>query len=87
MLLRRQLVREVIGRKLLDRLIAERWLEPIQKAPREYWFEDRDVRAALRRLAREGERITVRRVRNASATAYARGPKRSIEETLADVEL
>jgi hypothetical protein len=86
-LLRRQTVRETIGRKLLDRLIAERWLVPIQRGPREYWLEDRDVRAALRRLATEGDRILVRRVRNASATAYARKPKPSIEETLADIEL
>jgi hypothetical protein len=86
-LLRRQTVRETIGRKLLDRLIAERWLVPIQRGPREYWLEDRDVRKALRRLAIEGDTILARRVRSTSATAYARGPKRSLEETLTELEL
>jgi hypothetical protein len=80
-------VRETIGRKLLDRLIETRWLVPIQRGPREYWFRDSDVRKALRRLATEGDRILARRVRSTSATAYTRGPKQSLDEILADVEL
>jgi hypothetical protein len=80
-------VRETIGRALVDRLIAERWLVPIQRGPREYWFEDRDVRAALRRLVTEGDRITVKRVRAVSSNRYARAPKLTLEEKLAELEL
>jgi len=84
-MLRKADLRRVLGRRLTERLLRAGWIEPVSANGRIY-FDPRVVHLAMKRLGREGYRLNGH-VRNVSFSARPKVPKRSLEETLADIDL
>jgi len=75
----------VLGCKLADRLIRARWITPLPcSSSRAIYFDRCQVHRALRRLAREGNLVSVR---SASLSDPPKVQNPSLEEVLANAEL
>jgi hypothetical protein len=75
----------VLGRRLTERLLRAGWIEPI-RANGKMFYEKRAVHLALKRVQNEGFLLSCR-VRSVSVSASSKVRKRSLEDTLADLEL
>jgi hypothetical protein len=84
-MLRKIELRRVLGRRLVERLLRAKWIEPVSANGRIY-FAEQDVHLALKRVQREGYLLNGH-VRNVSFSARPKVPKRSLEDTLADIDL
>jgi len=76
----------VLGRRLTERLLRAGWIEPVHARNGGILYSARDVHRALKRVQNEGYLLSGR-VRNVSVSASAKVRKRSLEDTLADLEL
>ena len=85
LMLRQAELWRVLGRRLTERLLRSGWIEPVYANGRIY-YEKRTVHSALKRVQKEGFLLSGR-VRSGSLSAWPKVRKRSLEETLGDVEL
>jgi hypothetical protein len=84
-MLRQRLLWRVLGRRLTQRLLRSGWIEPVHANGR-IFYEKRVVHSALKRVQNEGFLLSGR-VRSVSVSASSKVGKRSLEETLASLEL
>jgi hypothetical protein len=53
-MLRKIVLRRVLGRRLLERLLKAKWIEPTASADGRVYFAENDIHQALRRLQKSG---------------------------------
>jgi len=84
-MLRQRLLWQVLGRRLVERLVRAGWIQPV-RSPHGIFYEKRSVHLALKRVAREGYLLSGH-VRNASFSDPPKVRTETLEEALADIEL
>jgi hypothetical protein len=85
MQLRKAELRRVLGRRLTEKLIAAKLIDPIRANDRAIFFDQRAVHKALSRVQRQGYLLDHRDL-SVSANGSTKVPK-SIEEIFADFSL
>ncbi len=75
----------VLGRRLTERLLRAGWIKPIHANGR-ILYEKRSVHSALKRVQNEGFLLSGY-VRNGSLSRRPKVRKRSLEDTLASLEV
>jgi hypothetical protein len=84
-MLRQRLLWQVLGRRLVERLVRAGWIEPV-RSNRGIFYDKHNVHLALKRLGREGYLLNGH-VRNGSFSDSPKVRRQSLEEALADIEL
>jgi hypothetical protein len=84
-MLRKIELQRVLGRRLTERLLRAKWIEPVSANGR-IFFAERDIHRTLKRVQREGYLFSGR-VPSVSVSAKPKVPKRSLEDTLATLDL
>jgi hypothetical protein len=79
-------LREIIGRRRLERLLAAKWIAPVSVNGRTL-FDERSVRQAVRRLEREGYRLSGYGRKSHFAFLDENVPAQPKPDPLADLDL
>lgn len=76
----------IVGRRLTQKLIAAKWIEPVRCDARGIAFEPEQVHRALGRLTREGHTLLPRSPFPPTGFEERRRKPRSLEEIVFDAE-
>jgi hypothetical protein len=85
-MLRKVELRKILGRRRVQRLLDAKWIRPVSANGR-ILFDERDVRSAVRRLEREGYRLSGYGRKSHFAFLDANVPERAKPDPLADLDL
>jgi hypothetical protein len=86
MLLRKAELRRVCGRRLIERLIAAKWIESVRANRTAIFYDQRAVHKALSRVQRQGYLLDGHRVQSVSIGS-TKVPKPSLEDLFANLSL
>ena len=85
-MLRQAEIERVLGRRMVQRLRKSSWIAPVSPENRAVYYAERDLHRALLRVQSQGYLLSGR-VRSVAVSARSKVRKRSLEDTLADLEL
>jgi hypothetical protein len=85
-MLRQAEIERVLGRRMIQRLRKSGWIAPVSTENRVVYYAERDLHRALSRVQSQGYLLSGR-VRSVFVSARSKVRKRSLEDTLADLEL